>query len=304
MPTILHRAGRWAFGQATVLLLATTLMWAGNAVAGKLAVGEVSPMLLVCMRWLFVCAVIAAFARGHLAADWPELRRRLPVVIGMGIAGYTGFNALFYLAAHHTTGVNITILQGSIPVLTLLGAFLVFRTPVTKLQATGMSVTLFGVLVIATRGHPEALSSLSFNIGDIWLLIACVMYSAYTVALRRRPKTSGLGFFAAMAIVSFITSLPLVGIEAMQGDLMWPTAKGWAILVYVAIFPSFLAQMFFMRSVELIGPGRAALFANLVPAFGAVLSVVILGEKFEPFHAVSLALVIGGILIAERLGRR
>ncbi len=304
MPTIFHRAGRWAFGQATVLLLATMLMWAGNAVAGKLAVGEVSPMLLVCMRWMFVCVVIAVFARGNLAADWPELRRHLPVVIIMGIAGYTGFNALFYLAAHHTTGVNITILQGSIPVLTLLGAFLVFRTPVTKLQATGMSVTLFGVLVIATRGHPEALSSLSFNIGDIWLLIACVMYSGYTVALRRRPKTSGFGFFSAMAIVSFVTSLPLVGLEAFRGELIWPTPKGWAILVYVAIFPSFLAQMFFMRSVELIGPGRASLFANLVPAFGAVLSVLILGETFEAFHAVSLVLVLGGILIAERLGKR
>lgn len=304
MITFFRRAGRWADGQAVLLLLLTMLMWAGNAVAGRLAVGEISPMAMTCLRWTIVCIFLLLTARKQVVEDWPELRRHLPMVMLMGALGFTSFNALFYLAAHHTTGLNMTILQGSIPVFTLIGAFIAFRTKVTGLQGVGVAMTLFGVLVIATKGHPEALSALAFNIGDIWLLIACVLYASFTVALRKRPKTSGFGFFAAMAVVAGITSLPLLAFEAYRGDLIWPTPKGMAILAYVAIFPSFLAQIFFMRGVELIGPGRAALFANLVPAFGAIMAVVVLGESFELYHAVSLALVLGGIMIAERLGRR
>jgi drug/metabolite transporter (DMT)-like permease len=299
-----RRAGRWADGQATLLLLATMLMWAGNAVAGRLAVGEISPMVLVCLRWMIVCVFLGIVARRRLIEDWPELKRNWPMVVVMGATGYTAFNAMFYAAAHHTSGVNMTILQGSIPVFTLIGAFVAFRTPVTGVQVLGMAVTLFGVLVIGTKGHPEALSELRFNIGDVWLVTACILYAAYTVALRKRPKASGLGFFAAMAMVAFVTSIPMLAAEGLRGEIVWPTPKGWVIMLYVAIFPSFLAQIFFMRGVEIIGPGRAALFANLVPAFGAIMAVLILDEVFETFHAVSLVLVLGGIYIAERLGKR
>jgi drug/metabolite transporter (DMT)-like permease len=99
-----------------------------------------------------------------------------------------------------------------------------------------------------------------------------------------------------------VTSLPLVAYEMAAGTVQWPTPKGWLIMLFIGLFPSFLAQLFFMRGVELIGPGRAGLFVNLVPVFGALMAVLILGEPFHLYHAAALVFVLGGIFIAERVG--
>ncbi len=289
--------------RAYLLLAFTALCWGGNAVAGRLAVGEMSPMIVVTMRWLLVCAALLALVRGQFAVDLPALRRRWRFVVVMGATGFTGFNALFYVAAHHTTGVNIAILQGSIPVVVLIGGFLAYRTAVGPWQVLGTMVTLAGVVVVATFGEPGRILQLSFNAGDLLVLVACVLYAGYTLGLRARPPVSGHSLFAAMAAVAFLTSLPLLAGEAITGQLQWPTPKGWLILAFIALLPSLLAQLSFMRAVELIGPGRAGLFVNLVPIFGALLSVLILGEAFRGYHAIALALVLGGIFVAEQGSR-
>jgi drug/metabolite transporter (DMT)-like permease len=218
----------------------------------------------------------------------------------MGALGFTGFNALFYAAAHHTSAVNLTIFQGSIPVLVLLGTVLLFKAPIRLLQVLGMVVTMGGVVVVAAKGDLEVLRALALNIGDVWMLLACVFYAGYTLGLRNRPLVSGFVFFTAMAVVAFVTSVPLLVYEVAIGAVQWPTAKGWLVLLYVGLMPSLVSQIFFMRGVELIGPARAGLFVNLVPVFGSLLAVVVLGEPFAVYHALGLALVLGGIWLAER----
>jgi drug/metabolite transporter (DMT)-like permease len=111
---------------------------------------------------------------------------------------------------------------------------------------------------------------------------------------------SGAAFFTLLALISAVTSVPLVVAEAFVSGLSMPTWQGWLVILYVAIFPSCLAQLFFVRAVDLIGPGRTGVFVNLVPVFGAILAVVLINEPFAVFHAVALALVIGGIWLAER----
>ncbi len=292
----------WAglMGRPYLLLVLTTLMWGGNAIAGRVAVGEVSPMVLTWLRWVFVVMALLPVVGPQLVAEWPALRARWPTIVLMGTLGFTGFNALFYAAAHHTSAVNLTILQGSIPVLVLVGTALFFGTRVRPLQVLGVSVTLLGVVAVSARGSLEVLRSLGFNIGDLWMLVASLFYAGYTLGLRRRPAVSGLVFFTAMAVAAFLTSLPLVAFEALSGTLQWPTPTGWAVLLYVGLCPSLLSQIFFIRGVELIGPGRAGLFVNLVPVFGALLAVVLIGEPFAWYHAAGLVLVLGGIGLAER----
>ena len=297
---ILHslRTGLW--GQAYVLLTLTALMWGGNAIAGRLAVGEVSPMVLTCLRWVFVVAVMVPLVGRQVVAEWAKIRARWIFTILMGALGFTAFNGLFYAAAHHTTAVNLTIFQGAIPVLVLLGTVLFFRARVILLQVLGMIVTILGVVLVSVKADMEILRTLSLNIGDVWMLIACLFYAGYTLGLRHRPAMPGLVFFAAMAAVAFVSSLPLIGLEIAQGTAQFPTPTGWLILLYVAVMPSLLSQLFFMRGVELIGPARAGLFVNLVPVFGALLAVLLLGEPFATYHALGLVLVLGGIWLAEQ----
>jgi drug/metabolite transporter (DMT)-like permease len=287
------------YGQAYVLLALTTLMWAGNAIAGRLAVGHVSPMALTSLRWIAVLLIVGLALRRQIAAEWPALKRHWLKIFLMGSFGMTGFNALYYAAAHYTTAVNLTLIQGSIPILVLIGSLAVFGTRIGLLQGIGSLVTLVGVAVIGARGEWETFRTLDFNIGDVWMVIACVFYAGFTIALRNRPPVSAFVLFFAFALSAFLSSLGLLGAEIATGTVQWPDATAWLILAFVAVFPSLLSQIFFMRGVELIGPGRAGLFVNLVPVFGAILAVAILNEPFRPYHAVALALVLGGISLAE-----
>jgi len=294
------RRGRVGATRLAYLGLTTTaLCWAANAIFGRLAVGEVSPMLLVSLRWLGVLLLFLIFARHHVRRDWPVLRRHLPYLAAMGAMGFTVFNALFYVAAHSTTAVNIGIIQGAIPVFVLIGAFLAYRTPVTRLQAAGVVATVLGVALVASGGELAGLAALSARPGDFLMVVACAFFAVYAVGLRRRPQVSSLGLFTVMSAAAFAASLPLSLGELALGLTQWPTLRGWAVVVAITLLPSFLAQLLFMRGVQLIGPGRAGIFVNLVPVFASILAVAFLGEPFEAFHAVALALVLGGIWLAE-----
>ncbi|WP_414471954.1 DMT family transporter [Microvirga sp. M2] len=292
--------GKGLWERAYLLLILTTLMWGGNAIAGRLAVGQVSPMLLTCIRWAIVAAILGPLVGRQVLAEWPQMGSRWPFIVLMGSSGFTAFNALFYAAAYHTSAVNLTIFQGAIPVLVLIGTILFFGSRVIPLQILGMVVTILGVVLVSVKADLEVLKALALNIGDVWMLIACVFYAGYTLGLRRRPPVSGLVFFTALAGVAFLSSLPLLALEIAQGAMQWPTWKGWLILLYIGLCPSLVSQIFFIRGVELIGPARAGLFVNLVPVFGALLAVLLLGEPFAFYHALGLFLVLGGIWLAER----
>lgn len=282
-----------------LLLTLTALIWGGNAVAGRMAVGELSPMVLVCLRWVIVVGVLAVAARRQVAAEWPVLRRHWLRIAAMAAFGYTSFNALFYVAARTTTAINIGMIQGIMPALVIGGTYLAYRTPITAMQVVGLLIALAGMVVTAIRGDLDVLRQLSFVEGDLWMVLACLLYAGYGVSLRSRPAVSPLAFFGALALAALATSVPLLAYEVALGEQLWPSPKGLLILFFVAIFPSFVSQLLFMRGVELIGPGRAGLFINLVPVFAALLGVVILGETFAPYHAVALGLVLAGIALAE-----
>ena len=234
----------------------------------------------------------------------PVLRPRWRYLVLMGTCGFTAFNALFYAAAHHTTAVNLALIQGVIPVLVLLGGALFLRLKVTPLQLLGVAITLAGVAIVASRGQWCVLAGLDFNIGDVAILLASLLYAGYTLGLRSRPAVPPLVFFAAIAGVAALVSLPLLAAEVLAGRFFWPTPQGWLLIVYVGLMPSFVSQLSFMRGVELIGPARASVFINLNPVFGPALAVLLLGEPLHAYHVLALAMVLGGIWVAERLGVR
>jgi drug/metabolite transporter (DMT)-like permease len=288
--------------RAYLLLVLATLTWGANAVAARLAVGEVSPMMLTFSRWIVCCLALALSSRREISTHWRALRPAWRSIALMGALGFTGFNALFYAAAHHTTAINIAIIQGTIPVLVLLGGLVFFGSRIGVLQIVGVLVTLTGIVVVASRGQFALLAGLAFNIGDVWIVLACLLYAGYALGLRNRPAVPAIVFFAAMAAVAALTSVPLVVAEVATGHFFMPTATGLALIVFIGLLPSFVSQIFFIQAVEAIGPARAGLFLNLVPIFGPLLAVLVLGEPLSAYHAVALALVLGGIYIAESFG--
>lgn len=288
--------------RAYAALTLVTACWAANTVLAKLAVGNISPMAVVTLRWLMVLLFLSVIARESVRKDWPVLRRHLGLLGALGALGFTAFNSLFYYAAHTTTALNMGILQGTMPAFVLLGVFVAYRTPIGWRQMLGVGITLVAVTVVASEGSLQRLAAFAFKQGDVLLIFACVLYSGYTVWLRRRPAVDAISQFAVMAAAAFLASLPLAGIEIATGNFQAPTAQGWLLVLLIAIFPSLLAQVFFIRGVEIIGPARAGVFVNLSPILAAFFAVVFLGESIAGYHAAALALVLGGIWLSEASG--
>ena len=286
---------------AYLLLLVTMVFWAGNAVAGRFAVGEVSPLVLTWMRWTLGAIVLLGLARHHLRKDWPLLRQHWRYIVVMGMTGFAGFNALLYTALVHTTALNATIVQAGMPMIIFLLNYLIYRTAVHGLQIVGYSVTLIGVLLAASQGQIGQLVGLDINRGDLIMLLAVLVYSSYSVGLRAKPELHWLSFLTVLFVAAALISIPLVLYEATTAAFIWPTSMtGIGVVLYTAIFPSIIGQALFIRAIELIGGNAAGLFVNLVPIFGAILAVLLLGEVFNAHHAIALTLVLGGIMVAQR----
>ena len=290
-------------GNPWLLLTVTTLFWGGNVVAARWAVGEVSPMVVVCLRWTIVCTIILVYLRGRRRAMFEQLRPHWASLLLMGVIGFTISNAMLYEGARFTSGVNVAIIQGVLPVLVLAGAKIAYGTRVGLVRMVGVAMTMAGILLIATEGEPARLLDLQFNKGDVFAFLSAALYAGFTLALRKRPPMSALAFFIGLAFAALMTSVPALAVEIMLGDAIWPSWRGVVVLLYVAIFTSIIGQICWIRAVEMIGPGRAGVFQNLVPVSGAILSVVVLRETFHWHHAASLALVLTGLFISEQ-GKR
>ena len=286
-----------------LLLIFSALVWGGNVVAARWAVGEVSPLVLVGLRWITVCTLITIFLRGRLRETLETLKPHWAWLLPMGVIGFTISNALLYEGARFTSGVNVAIIQGVLPVLVLAGARIVYGARAGVVRMTGVAVTMAGIVLIATEGEPARILDLQFNKGDILAFVSAALYAGFTLALRKRPPLSAMAFFIGLAFAALVSSVPAMAVEAMLGAAIWPGWQGGVVLLYVAVFTSIIGQICWIRAVEIIGPSRAGVYQNLVPEFGAILSVVVLRETFHWHHAASLALVLTGLFISE-LGKR
>lgn len=305
------RSGLFALlmGQAYLLLVVAQLSWAGNIVSGKAAVGQIDAFALSSIRWIIALALLIPFALPYVKRDWAAIKTGWHWLALYGALGFATFNILIYGAANFTPAVNISMEQAAIPVLVMLGNFLIFRVRATFLHIVGVVLTIYGVAHVATHGVPSRILGLDINIGDGMVMAACLCYASYSLILRFRPPVHWMSFLfvstAAAALMALIYQLVLGGGPAAFIDSLARTpASGWAIVLYVAVFPSIVAQLCYARGVELIGPNRASLFINLLPVLGAILSVILLGETLEGFHLVAALFIVGGIVLAEYAARR
>lgn len=285
------------------LLCLTALFWSGNAIAGKAAVNTVPPMAFTFFRWFTAALILLIIAAPNLRKDWPNIRKHGLYLFLMGAIGFGTFNLLLYNAVHTTSALNVTIEQSAMPMLIMIAGFIAFKDPFTPLQALGSILSLIGVAVTVSHGNLQALLDLSVNKGDALMIIAVLVYSGYTLGLRFKPELHWLSFLAVLALSAALTCLPFMIHEMSQGIIAKPSLSGAALILYVAVFPSILSQLFFARGVSMIGASRAGMFINLVPLFAAVLAILLLGEQPQLFHVLGFALIMTGIWLGARRTR-
>ncbi len=289
----------WIFNQPYILLTVCPMIWGGNAIAGKMAVDHVSPALLTSMRWFFALMIILPFAYPHLKRELPRLKPHLPFLFALGAIGFALFNNIMYLALNYTSAINVGIEQAAMPLVVFILNFIVFRIRASGLQLFGFLLTLIGVIITITNGNPVGIFNQEINFGDLIMLVAVFAYGGYSVALRNKPEIHWLNFIAILGFSAFLVSLVFAGIEWKVGKTLLPDQQAFAIVAYIALFPSIIAQLLWMRGLELIGSNRGGVFINLVPIFGSMFAIMLLGERFHLYHGLSLILVMGGVALAQ-----
>ena len=291
---------RRLFDLPYVLLTLTALFWSGNFVIARAVHLDVPPMGLVFWRWLGALIVVLPFAWRPLAADWPIIRLHWRIILALAIIGVASFNTLIYLGLQTTTALNALLLQSAIPICIFIFAYMIFHDRVRRIQALGIVLSLAGVGAIVARGELATIHGLSFNQGDLLVFAAVVLWAIYSVLLRQRPKLHPLSFLTVTIIVSVALLAPLYAGEVLSGRVTRFDQPTILAVGYLAIFPSVLAYLFYSRGVDLIGASRAGVFIHLMPLFGSIMAILFLGETFQVYHAMGIALILGGLMLAAR----
>ncbi len=283
-----------------LLMLLPGLVWAGNAIVARAVAGELPPIGLAFWRWLLAALVVLPFAAPHVRRDLPVILKHWRIMVVLSALGIAFFNAALYIAAESTTALNILMLQTSVPVLIVFACYLIFGDRVTGRQAVGIALSLAGALTLIMHGDPKLLTDLDFNRGDLWMLGASILYAIYTALLRLRPPVHGLSFLFASFFIGALLLLPFYVGETLLVRPMPLSLHALLAMGYVSVFASAVGYGAYNRAVEVLGANTAGLSVYLVPVFGTILAIAILGERPHLYHAVGVALIASGIVLATR----
>jgi drug/metabolite transporter (DMT)-like permease len=275
------------------------LFWAGNFVLARALHAEIPPLALSFWRWVGALLILLPFTWRGLWRALALLVRQWPLLAFLALLGITNYNSMVYLGLQHTAATNAVLLNSAVPVMIVGLSFVLLRLAVRGAQLGGILVSMLGVITIATEGRPQELLELRLNRGDLWVLAAGLDWALYSVCVRWRPQ--------GLAPATFLAAIVLMGLPPLAGLYVWELSSGQgfaldavnlAAIGYVALFPSVLAYLFWNRAIAEMGPNRTGQYLHLMPAFGALLAVLLLGEQLHGFHLLGAALIGGGILLA------
>ncbi|MFG1400976.1 DMT family transporter [Xanthobacter sediminis] len=295
---------RRLFDAPYLLLALTSLLWAGNFVVGRYVAGHVPPLTLALLRWVGATLIVLPFSYAQVMRDLPVIRAHFWSLLLLAATGISCFNAMSYYALQYTEALNGLLLQSMAPLLVGVWSFALFRDRLSLGQAAGILTSLCGVLLIISRGEVDTLLHLKPNIGDVWILIALLIYAFYAAILRTRPPLGGLSFLTVIMALGALLLAPFGLWEALSGHVFVVDTQSLLALAYVMVGPSLVAYLFFNRAVELVGANTAAPFLHLMPVFGTGLAIAFLGEQVAWFHLGGYALVITGIALATFAARK
>jgi len=287
-----------------LLLSLCALFWAGNFVLGRAMHETIPPIGLAFWRWAGACALVLPFVWRPLVREWPLLRASFGRMLLLALLGVSGFNTLVYLGLQTTTATNSVLIQSTMPVQILLLNWLLFRAPVSGRELLSILLSLAGVVLIITAGQPGRIYEGDWNRGQLWVLGAAMIWALYSVLLRWRPADlDPRAFLGFTLLAGWLALLPVYLFEHASGQTVSWNLPTLLTLAYVAIFPSALAYIFWNRGVAMVGANAAGHFIHLMPVFGALMAVLLLGEVFGWHHAAGATLVAAAIL-STLVGRR
>ena len=291
----LNRTVLFAAGFAVIAVIC----WSGNWVLGRAVRADIPPIGLSFWRWVVAVIILLPVALRSKPSDWQTLRKDWKIVAALGFLGAAVFQSMVYIGLHSTQATNALLLNATAPLYVIVIAWLILGSRVNARQAVGISISFVGASILVSRGDLATLLHLQFNIGDLWIIGALVIWGLYSVLLRFRP--------AGMSSLMLVFSIAVCGVTFLTPFYIWETVSGqpmhlnmptvWSVL-YTGIFASVVAFITFNEAVARIGPSKAVYFLHLMPVFGALFSYAFLGETLQLYHLIGFPIALGGVLMA------
>lgn len=298
---------RWCPGRGLLAVAAALppLFWAGNFVLGRALHTDIPPLALSFWRWFLALLILLPFSYRGLTSQWGRLKESWPILTLLAVLAVTNYNTFAYIGLQTTTATNAVLLTSTTPVLILGLSWILLGQRFGAAQGLGVALSLAGVGLIVTEGELARLAGLQLTSGDLWILAAGLDWALYSVCLRWRPADlDPLVFLTATVAIGTLPLAGLYGWDLWQGHRFDPTPLNLAALGYVALFPSVLAYVIWNRAVAELGANRTGQYIHLLPVFGALLAMLLLGERPAWFHGAGVLLIALGIWLSAWDGTR
>ncbi|PXF30561.1 hypothetical protein WH50_14575 [Pokkaliibacter plantistimulans] len=286
---------------AALGLAATTFLWAANAVVSRGLVGHMPPISLAFWRWTLAGAILIPLTWQSIRSHWSLIRPQLPWLALLAVLSVGAYNSILYMAVQKTTAINTALMNTLIPMTTMLAAWLMLGARPTARQTGGMLLGFVGMIVIVSKANWQVLASLAFNHGDLLMLVAVGCWALYSVLLKKRH----LG----IPPVTLLAVVVMLGVPMILPFYVWEWSQqgGFAVdltnlaaIGFTGVFASIVAYLLWNHGVGILGPSAASLFIFLMPVFGALLGVTLLGEALLPYHGIGGVLILAGLVLGVR----
>jgi drug/metabolite transporter (DMT)-like permease len=287
---------------AYTLLVLASLCWSGNFIVGKFAtLFEIPPLTLNTFRWISVWLILIPFTFKEIYKNLAYIKKNLLAIAFMGVITISTFNSVVYFALNYTQVINAVLVLAIIPAVTIVLSALMKVEKSNIFQIFGLILSIIGVGSIISNGDVQRIVSLSFNNGDLWMLVCVLSWALYSTLLKKNKfKLSQFSLIQIMVSVGIIFLIPQYFYEQSIGLELNFNKAFFLILFYVVVFPAIVAYYCWQKGIEIIGPNRATMFIQLMPLFSAVMAIIIFKEKFELYHFVGATFIVSGIYLSNK----
>lgn len=283
------------------MAVVATIIWAGNFIVARALNQDILPVGLAFWRWAIAVATLAPFTVRAAVADWKLIKKYLPYLTVSALSGVTTFNTLIYVAGHTTLAVNMALIATSSPVFIVLMSRIFYGETISLTRAVGIAIAISGVVLLIAGGSLERLLSISFAIGDLYMLLASIIFAGYTMLVKRKPPNLRMTTFTLSTFsLGLLFLSPFYALECwIYHPVVFNPSIALALL-YVGVLSSVVAFLAWNQAIALIGPNRTALIYYLIPVFSGIAAWLFLGEAITLVHIFSTLAIVCGIIITNR----
>ena len=283
-----------------LIFLAVPFCFSSNVIFGRGVIGDVSPFVTAFLRWFFSVLLVLPFIAGDWRACVNFIRTRTALWLILGILGMGICGGVVYWGLTMTSAANGTLIYTTSSLFIILFQRVFYGRAIRRLEVFGMVIAFAGVAAIVLKGDVAQLLHLNFNLGDLAILVASVSFAIYSLLLRdpAAKEMASLSLFAVIALSGALVLLPPAAIELANGGMLPSSLMAWAKIGGIIVFASITAFYCFTHTVRVFGASTAGITLYMMPPVSIVMAVAFLGESFEPYHAVGIVLVTGGVVLA------